>query len=180
MSRFIAATAVTDSWLVQVALSHSREFLGEFSHFIRPLLLSDSLGRQLYRETDKKGTSANANAQAVASNDPSPLLVNDPANTSPPPRKDSTTSLSRPKDGRAQADRNRERALVGSLTNSYKFKPDGMMKKVSWASITFLKLPGAFLVFLFRRFWRVGRQRSVVGVRSLDRCTLEHGLLIRA
>ncbi|KAF8603390.1 hypothetical protein BDV93DRAFT_442486 [Ceratobasidium sp. AG-I] len=83
----------------------------------------------LYRETDKKGTSANANAQAAASNDPSPLLVNDPANTSPPPRKDSTTSLSRPKDGRAQADRNRERALVGSLTNSYKFKPDGMMKK---------------------------------------------------
>ncbi|GAB1522070.1 Global transcription regulator sge1 [Rhizoctonia solani] len=81
----------------------------------------------LYRETDKKGTSSNANAQS-ASNE-SPLLVSDPANTSPPSRKDSTTSLSRPKDGRAQADRNRERALVGSLTNSYKFKPDGMMKK---------------------------------------------------
>ncbi|KAG9119456.1 hypothetical protein FRC07_005507 [Ceratobasidium sp. 392] len=82
----------------------------------------------LYRETDKKASSSNANAQA-ASNEPSPLLVSDPANTSPPPRKDSSTSLSRPKDGRAQADRNRERALVGSLTNSYKFKPDGMMKK---------------------------------------------------
>ncbi|KAG8707703.1 hypothetical protein FRC08_000338 [Ceratobasidium sp. 394] len=82
----------------------------------------------LYRETDKKGSSASANAQA-ASAEPSPLLVSDPANASPPPRKDSTTSLSRPKDGRAQADRNRERALVGSLTNSYKFKPDGMMKK---------------------------------------------------
>ncbi|EUC64513.1 cAMP-independent regulatory protein pac2, putative [Rhizoctonia solani AG-3 Rhs1AP] len=81
----------------------------------------------LYRETDKKGTSSNANAQS-ASNE-SPLLVSDPANTSPPSRKDSSTSLSRPKDGRAQADRNRERALVGSLTNSYKFKPDGMMKK---------------------------------------------------
>ncbi|KAG8686207.1 hypothetical protein FRC11_009348 [Ceratobasidium sp. 423] len=81
----------------------------------------------LYRETDKKGSSSNANAQS-ASNE-SPLLVSDPANTSPPSRKDSSASLSRPKDGRAQADRNRERALVGSLTNSYKFKPDGMMKK---------------------------------------------------
>ncbi|KAG9087966.1 hypothetical protein FRC06_002281 [Ceratobasidium sp. 370] len=82
----------------------------------------------LYRETDKKGSSSSANAQA-ASTEPSPLLVSDPANVSPPPRKDSSTSLSRPKDGRAQVDRNRERALVGSLTNSYKFKPDGMMKK---------------------------------------------------
>ncbi|QRW22785.1 cAMP-independent regulatory protein pac2 [Rhizoctonia solani] len=64
----------------------------------------------LYRETDKKGTALT----------PMPNLHL---------MKDSTTSLSRPKDGRAQADRNRERALVGSLTNSYKFKPDGMMKK---------------------------------------------------
>ncbi|CAE6463136.1 unnamed protein product [Rhizoctonia solani] len=87
----------------------------------------------LYRETDKKGTSSNANTQS-ASNE-SPLLVSDPANTSPPPRKDSNASLSRPKDGRAQADRNRERALVGSLTNSYKFKPDGMMKKTFSLSV---------------------------------------------
>ncbi|KAJ7631825.1 Gti1/Pac2 family-domain-containing protein, partial [Mycena rosella] len=39
-------------------------------------------------------------------------------------------SLSRPrKEGRAGVDRQRERTLVGSLTNSYKFKPDGLMKK---------------------------------------------------
>ncbi|QRW09990.1 cAMP-independent regulatory protein pac2 [Ceratobasidium sp. AG-Ba] len=82
----------------------------------------------LYRETDKKSSGSSANAQATT-NEPSALLMPDPANTSPPARKESTTSLSRPKDGRAQADRNRERALVGSLTNSYKFKPDGLMKK---------------------------------------------------
>ncbi|KAF7361005.1 Global transcription regulator sge1 [Mycena sanguinolenta] len=39
-------------------------------------------------------------------------------------------SLSRPRnDSRPSADRNRERTLVGSLTNSYKFKADGLMKK---------------------------------------------------
>ena len=27
-------------------------------------------------------------------------------------------------------DKHRERTLLGSLTNSYKFKPDGLMKKV--------------------------------------------------
>ena len=41
-------------------------------------------------------------------------------------------SLSRPKSeaSRLGIDRQRERSLVGSLTNSYKFKPGGMMKKV--------------------------------------------------
>ncbi|KAF8882973.1 Gti1/Pac2 family-domain-containing protein [Infundibulicybe gibba] len=41
-------------------------------------------------------------------------------------------TLSRPKsDGSHQlgVDKNRERTLMGSLTNSYKFKPDGLMKK---------------------------------------------------
>ncbi|KAJ6479611.1 Gti1/Pac2 family-domain-containing protein [Mycena sanguinolenta] len=39
-------------------------------------------------------------------------------------------SLSRPRsDSRPSADRNRERTLMGSLTNSYKFKADGLMKK---------------------------------------------------
>ncbi|KAB5591193.1 Global transcription regulator sge1 [Ceratobasidium theobromae] len=72
----------------------------------------------LYRETDKKG------AQPPAE---SPLLVD--------ARKESPTSLSRPKDARPHPDRTRERALVGSLTNSYKFKPDGMMKKVRRSSL---------------------------------------------
>ena len=41
-------------------------------------------------------------------------------------------TLSRPKSesSRLGIDRQRERLLVGSLTNSYKFKPDGLMKKV--------------------------------------------------
>lgn len=41
-------------------------------------------------------------------------------------------TLSRPKgeSSRLGIDRQRERVLVGSLTNSYKFKPGGMMKKV--------------------------------------------------
>ncbi|KAJ6479603.1 hypothetical protein C8R45DRAFT_354227 [Mycena sanguinolenta] len=39
-------------------------------------------------------------------------------------------SLSRPRsDSRPSADQNRERTLMGSLTNSYKFKADGLMKK---------------------------------------------------
>jgi hypothetical protein len=41
-------------------------------------------------------------------------------------------SLARPRvdGGRSSTDRVRERTLVGSLTNSYKFKSDGLMKKV--------------------------------------------------
>ena len=66
-------------------------------------------------------------------------------------------SLSRPK-GEASTlglDKNRERILVGSLTNSYKFKPDGMMKKVRFVScfvsfclVSFVRLP-IFFCFLF-------------------------------
>jgi len=38
-------------------------------------------------------------------------------------------------------DRARERVLLGSLTNSYKFKDDGMMKKVRMAWISIQTLP---------------------------------------
>jgi hypothetical protein len=68
----------------------------------------------LYRETDKRG---NRNARA----DPEESDVLKPDGT-----------LSRPKSDVAAVgiDKHRERTLLGSLTNSYKFKPDGLMKKV--------------------------------------------------
>ncbi|KAF9484560.1 hypothetical protein BDN70DRAFT_797489 [Pholiota conissans] len=78
----------------------------------------------LYRETDKKGAghrSARAELQdaqdAVA---PATSFATD-----------SAESLSRPKTDNTglSVDKQRERSLIGSLTNSYKFKPDGLMKK---------------------------------------------------
>lgn len=58
-------------------------------------------------------------------------------------------TLSRPKgeSSRLGIDRQRERVLVGSLTNSYKFKPGGMMKKVRicayiLVSLSFPSRPG--------------------------------------
>ncbi|KAJ7510980.1 Gti1/Pac2 family-domain-containing protein [Mycena galericulata] len=58
-------------------------------------------------------------------------------------------SLSRPKGEAAGVDRHRERTLVGSLTNSYKFKANGLMKKVCvfvFASLSFFLLShGIFL-----------------------------------
>ncbi|KAF8623876.1 hypothetical protein AX17_007278 [Amanita inopinata Kibby_2008] len=70
----------------------------------------------LYRETDKRGTGPrggrpDGSIDAEGSKD--------------------TQALSRPKSDGSQVtmDKARERSLVGSLTNSYKFKPDGLMKK---------------------------------------------------
>ncbi|XP_006456472.1 hypothetical protein AGABI2DRAFT_181086 [Agaricus bisporus var. bisporus H97] len=70
----------------------------------------------LYRETDKKGSNQR-NGKEVE-----------------PVEFDSSKAdgtLSRPKTdpGHPGVDKHRERTLVGSLTNSYKFKPDGLMKK---------------------------------------------------
>ena len=78
----------------------------------------------LYRETEKRGAghrSARADRE----------VHNDDYNTDGV--KHEGQSLSRPKSeaSRLGIDRQRERSLVGSLTNSYKFKPGGMMKKVS-------------------------------------------------
>ncbi|KJA18928.1 hypothetical protein HYPSUDRAFT_112113, partial [Hypholoma sublateritium FD-334 SS-4] len=62
----------------------------------------------LYRETEKRGAGHRA-ARADDADD---------------------AALSRPRaDGAPGIDRQRERTLMGSLTNSYKFKPDGLMKK---------------------------------------------------
>lgn len=75
----------------------------------------------LYRETEKRGAghrSARADREVE--------YVQDPV------KQEAGQSLSRPKSeaSRLGIDRQRERSLVGSLTNSYKFKPGGMMKKV--------------------------------------------------
>ncbi|KAH9840589.1 Gti1/Pac2 family-domain-containing protein [Rhodofomes roseus] len=72
----------------------------------------------LYRETEKRG--AGHRSTRVEQ----PLEEVDP--------KGDGQSLSRPKSEAhrlTSVDRQRERSLVGSLTNSYKFKPGGMMKK---------------------------------------------------
>ncbi|KAF8962849.1 Gti1/Pac2 family-domain-containing protein, partial [Flammula alnicola] len=77
----------------------------------------------LYRETDKRGAghrSARADQEA-----------NEPANFPADGPRDEGQSLSRPKSDNTgmSVDKQRERTLMGSLTNSYKFKPDGLMKK---------------------------------------------------
>ena len=81
----------------------------------------------LYRETDKRG----AGHRGVRSDAQSPD-GGDQQQFGPDGGKVETHSLSRPKgeSGQLGLDKHRERTLVGSLTNSYKFKPDGLMKKV--------------------------------------------------
>ncbi|KAJ3530110.1 hypothetical protein NMY22_g8707 [Coprinellus aureogranulatus] len=68
----------------------------------------------LYRETDKRG---HRSTRA------------DPEESPEATKMDGT--LSRPRNDHASIaiDKHRERTLLGSLTNSYKFKPDGLMKK---------------------------------------------------
>jgi Gti1/Pac2 family transcription factor len=79
----------------------------------------------LYRETEKRGAghrSARAERESINEQYIPPESV----------KLEAGQSLSRPKSetNRLGIDRQRERSLVGSLTNSYKFKPGGMMKKV--------------------------------------------------
>ncbi|KAG9047065.1 hypothetical protein FS837_003151 [Tulasnella sp. UAMH 9824] len=101
----------------------------------------------LYRETDKRnpdgtpatrpGRSNTTSMPSVSNGGASSLLVSEDPTPVPYP----SGALSRPKDDLAAAsggysaagssglDRARERILLGSLTNSQKFKEDGMMKK---------------------------------------------------
>lgn len=84
----------------------------------------------LYRETDKRG----AGHRGVRADPPD--TVNEHSQYNVDGARVEGQSLSRPKgeSGSLSIDRQRERVLVGSLTNSYKFKTDGLMKKVcsSW------------------------------------------------
>ncbi|KAG5643835.1 hypothetical protein DXG03_009566 [Asterophora parasitica] len=80
----------------------------------------------LYRETDKRGSGHRGGRSDVSSPDVSDQYGFEGV-------KVEGQSLSRPKadDGHlGGVDKQRERTLMGSLTNSYKFKPDGLMKKV--------------------------------------------------
>lgn len=81
----------------------------------------------LYRETDKRG----AGHRGAASRSDNPPIT-DEAQYTVDGVKMEGHSLSRPKGESNQMgiDRHRERTLMGSLTNSYKFKPEGLMKKV--------------------------------------------------
>ncbi|TDL23438.1 hypothetical protein BD410DRAFT_827756 [Rickenella mellea] len=86
----------------------------------------------LYRETDKRGAGhRGARSEAQAAETANALLVNEQTLTNADGTRADGQTLSRPKGemGSIGIDRHRERSLVGSLTNSYKFKPDGMMKK---------------------------------------------------
>jgi hypothetical protein len=82
----------------------------------------------LYRETDKRGA-GHRGARSEPSSD-----INEPSQYSLEGVKVEGYTLSRPRAdaGHIGVDKNRERTLMGSLTNSYKFKPDGLMKKVCW------------------------------------------------
>ena len=77
----------------------------------------------LYRETEKRGAVLRSKS-GDRPPDPSP------GDNHPEPGRNESTSLSRPKGESVGIDRARERCLVGSLTNSYKFKLGGMVKKV--------------------------------------------------
>ncbi|EKM51418.1 uncharacterized protein PHACADRAFT_263532 [Phanerochaete carnosa HHB-10118-sp] len=76
----------------------------------------------LYRETEKRGA---GHRSARAEREANEEYVQETIKT------ENGQSLSRPKgeSARLGIDRQRERSLVGSLTNSYKFKPSGLMKK---------------------------------------------------
>jgi hypothetical protein len=81
----------------------------------------------LYRETEKRGAG---------------LRGNKVEHTEELPLGGDGSSLSRPK-GEPTGfgiDKARERVLVGSLTNSYKFKSGGMVKKVSFVAVAIIHL----------------------------------------
>ncbi|KAJ6589430.1 Gti1/Pac2 family-domain-containing protein [Mycena capillaripes] len=83
----------------------------------------------LYRETDKKGAGhgrrKGTNANTVEEDGDAESGGGGAGE-----------SLSRPRNEmKHNVDRHRERTLMGSLTNNYKFKPDGLMKKTFSLSI---------------------------------------------
>lgn len=85
----------------------------------------------LYRETDKRGSGHHRGGRSEPSSTSADAI--DTAQYNADGVKVEGQSLSRPKtDGSGQMgiDKHRERTLMGSLTNSYKFKPEGLMKKV--------------------------------------------------
>lgn len=90
----------------------------------------------LYRETEKKGQGHKGpkNATHEGQQDPETSQTQFAIEGAKPNEGSQTLSRPRSESNRLGIDRHRERSLVGSLTNSYKFKPGGMMKKVRLAS----------------------------------------------
>lgn len=80
----------------------------------------------LYRETEKRG------AGHRGTRNDGDQVGDPPSADGPAAAKSEGQTLSRPRGEttRLGINRQRERSLVGSLTNSYKFKAGGMMKKV--------------------------------------------------
>lgn len=103
----------------------------------------------LYRETEKKGAGHRGR--------PAPEEVNDESQYNVEGVKVEGQSLSRPKSDVSHlgVDRQRERTLVGSLTNSYKFKANGLMKKVSeYTTICYLGADCKGADILAYNWWR--------------------------
>lgn len=104
----------------------------------------------LYRETEKRGAGhRGARNDAEQGGDQS----------SGDAAKSEGQTLSRPRGEttRLGIDRQRERSLVGSLTNSYKFKSGGMMKKVRSIIFLFLISTGPPTCYYLFSFLSTGR-----------------------
>lgn len=128
-----------DGWVLLESQPYSGQFFGTLSSLILDFK-SDLIVIKLYRETDKRGTNRGqkkpeiaVRAESVVSTSPIDQELDNPFDPNHP-KASAFHILSRPKNEPTSngMDRNRERTLVGSLTNSYKFKPNGMMKKVQF------------------------------------------------
>ena len=74
----------------------------------------------LYRETEKRGAGHRS------------ARLNTDTNDDDSKAEGQLLSFKKTDNASVGVDKHKERILVGSLTNSYKFKPDGLMKKVSF------------------------------------------------
>ena len=91
---------------------------------------------QLYRETEKKTNLRGGPQRSQAPTISTPSILINEAGQPSGLRNDSST-LSRPKNvDPGDVDKVRERSLFGSLTNTKKFKSQGMMKKVKRKAIS--------------------------------------------
>ena len=88
----------------------------------------------LYRETDKRGAGHKSSRSDATAEEASSSAAAAAADSTKSNSGGDAHSLSRPRaeTSRLGIDRQRERSLVGSLTNDDKFKPGGMVKKVRW------------------------------------------------
>jgi hypothetical protein len=116
----------------------------------------------LYRETDKRGAghrradpkrkksdgAIGDRNEGAKSDEGGPNEEDEGLEQQPGPSSTGDTSLARPKGEmpKSTTERNRERTLVGSLTNSYKFKPNGLMKKVSCLPLSTIHVSGELVI----------------------------------